>query len=155
MSEEVKERLSKSEYEKVGEMLLELIADCPYIPPDTKIKYNSKDVGTCVYIITAGGSIKSKDVLGGFTAELTIQIAYQSFPRGNKQMIDAQDVVDNITSWLEDIENLPKLTDNRTITKITAGGSFPNVEEVEGNQATVFAANVVMEYKKKEKDPLL
>ena len=61
MSEEIKERLSKTEYDKVGEMLLELIAECPYIPKDAKIKYNSKDVGKCVYIITTGGGLKNKD----------------------------------------------------------------------------------------------
>ncbi len=149
MSEEIKERLSKTEYDKVGEMLLELVAECPYIPKDAKVKYNSKDVGKCVYIITAGGSIKKRNVLGGFTAELTIQIAYQSFPQGNGQMINAQAVVDNITGWLEDIQNLPRLTGSRTITKITAGGSFPDVEEVEGDKSTVFASNVVMEYEVK------
>lgn len=146
MSEEIKERLSKTEYDKVGEMLLELITECPHIPADAKIKYNSKDVGKCVYIITAGGSIKKRNVLGGFTAELIIQIAYQSFPQGNDEMVDAQAVVDNVTGWLEDIRNLPRLTGNRTITKITAGGSFPDVEEVEGDKSTVFAANVTMEY---------
>lgn len=146
MAEEIKERLSKTEYDKVGEMLLELIAECPHIPKDAKIKYNSKDVGKCLYIITAGGSIKKRNVLGGFTAELTIQIAYQSFPQGNGQMINAQAVVDDITGWLEDIQNLPRLTGSRTITKITASGSFPDVEEVEGDKSTVFAANVVMEY---------
>ena len=146
MPEEIKERLSKTEYDKVGEMLLELIAECPYIPAGANIKYNSKDVGKCVYIITAGGNIKSRNVLGGFTAELTIQVAYQSFPQGNGQMINAQAAVDNITGWLEDIQNLPRLTGNRTITKITASGSFPDVEEVEGDKSTVFAANVVMEY---------
>lgn len=146
MSEEIKERLSKTEYDRIGDMLLELFADCPYIPDGAKIKYNSKDVGKCVYIITAGGNIKSRNVLGGFTAELTIQVAYQSFPQGNGQMINAQAVVDNICNWLEDIQSLPQLTGNRTITKITASGSFPDVEEVEGDKATVFAANVVMEY---------
>lgn len=146
MSEEIKERLSKTEYDKVGEMLLELIAECPYIPKDAKIKYNALEVGKCVSISTAGGNIKKRNVLGGFTAELIIRIMYQSFPQGNGQMINAQAVVDNITGWLEDIQNLPRLTGNRTITKITAGGSFPDVEEVEGDKSTVFAANVVMEY---------
>ena len=148
MPEEIKERLSKTEYNKVGEMLLELISECPYIPKDAKVKYNSKDVGKCVYIITAGGSIKKRNVLGGFTAELTIQIAYQSFPQGNGQMINAQAVVDNITSWLEDVENLPSLTENRKVTKITASGSFPDVEEVEGDKSTVYASNIIMEYRK-------
>ncbi len=150
MPEEIKERLSKTEYDKVGEMLLELIAECPYIPNGATIKYNSKDVGKCVYIFTIGGSIKKRNVLGGFTAEINIQVAYQSFPRGNGQMINAQAVVDNITSWLEDVENLPSLTKNRKVTKITASGSFPDVEEVEGDKATVFASNITMEYEKEE-----
>lgn len=146
MTEEIKEELSKSEYEKLGEMLLELIGACPHVPKGAKIKYQSKDVGKCVYIFTAGGGIKSRNVLGEFTAELSIQIAYQSFPQDNEQMVNAQSVVDDITGWLEDIENLPKLVGNRTITKITASGSFPDVEEVEGDRATVFASNVVVEY---------
>lgn len=149
MAEEIKERLSKTEYDRIGDMLLELFGDCPYIPKDAKIKYNSKDVGKCVYIITAGGIIKNRDITGGFTAELTIQVAYQSFPQGNGQMINAQAVVDNITSWLEDIENLPKLTNNRIITKITAAPSFATVEEVGSDKATIYASNVVMEYRKK------
>ena len=149
MAEEIKERLSKTEYDKVGEMLLELIAECPYIPKDAKIKYNSKDVGKCVYIITAGGGIKKWDIAGGFTAELNIQLAYQSFPTGNGQMINAQSVLDNIAGWLEDVENLPKLTGNRKITKFTASDSFSAVEEVEGDKATVYVSNVVMEYRKK------
>ncbi len=149
MPEEIKERLSKTEYDKVGEMLLELIAECPYIPAGANIKYNSKDVGKCVYIITVGGGIKKRYVSGSFVAELGLQIAYQSFPQGNGQMINAQAVVDNIAGWLEDIENLPKLTENRTITKFTANESFPDVEEVEGDKATVFAVNAIMQYEKK------
>ncbi len=83
-------RHSSNSTTQIFQMLLELIAECPFIPKDAvKVKYNSKDVGKCVYIITAGGSIK-RNVLGGFTAELTIQIAYQSFPQGNGQMINAQ-----------------------------------------------------------------
>lgn len=149
MAEEIKERLSKTEYDKVGEMLLELIAECPYIPAGATIKYNSKDVGKCVYIITAGGGIKKWDIAGGFTADLNIQLAYQSFPTGNGQMINAQSVLDNIAGWLEDVENLPKLTGNRKITKFTASDSFSAVEEVEGDKATVYVSNVVMEYRKK------
>ncbi len=149
MSEEIKERLSKTEYDRIGDMLLELFGDCPYIPKDAKIKYNSKDVGKCVYIITAGGIIKNRDIIGSFTAELTIQVAYQSFPQGNGQMINAQAVVDNITSWLEDIENLPDLTNNRTLTKITAAPSFSTVDEVGDDKATVYASNVVVEYRKR------
>lgn len=146
MPEEIKERLSKTEYDKVGEMLLELIAECPYIPKDAKIRYNALEVGKCVSISTAGGSIKKRNVLGGFTAELVIRIMYQSFPKTNAQMINAQAVVDDIAGWLEDIQNLPSMTGNRTITKITTSGSFSDVIEVEGDKSTVYATDAVMEY---------
>lgn len=150
MAEEIKERLSKTEYDKMGEMLLELIAECPYVPEDTKIKYNAKDVGTCLYILTLGGGIKKRNVLGGFTAEINIQVAYQSFPKSNKQMINSQSIVDNIVGWLEDVKNLPSLTDNRTVTKITASDSFPAVEDVGNDKSTVYASNVTIEYEKEE-----
>lgn len=146
MPEEIKERLSKTEYDKVGEMLLELIAECPFIPKDAKIKYNALEVGKCVSISTIGGNIKKRNVLGGFTAELVIRIMYQSFPKTNAQMINAQAVVDDIAGWLEDIQNLPSMTGNRTITKITTSGSFSDVIEVEGDKSTVYAADAVMEY---------
>ena len=92
---------------------------------------------------------KKWDIAGGFTADLNIQLAYQSFPTGNGQMINAQFVLDNIAGWLEDVENLPKLTGNRKITKFTTSDSFSAVEEVEGDKATVYVSNVVMEYRKK------
>lgn len=155
MPGEAKEPIPKSEGLKIGDMLLELIEKCPYVPEGTKVKYNSKDVGKCLYIMTAGGNIKKRNVLDGFTAELTIQIAYQGFPQGNGEMIDAQAVVDDITGWLDDVQNLPDLKGNRKVTKMTSGGSFSDVEEVEGDKATVFAANVVMEYEVREEDPLL
>ena len=147
MTEE-KERLSKTEYDKVGEMLLELIAECPYIPEDAQIRYQQKDIGKCIYIITAGGSIKKRNVLGGFTAELIIQIANQSFPKTNAQIVNAQSVVDNIVGWLEDVKNLPSLTKDRKFTKITASPSFSDLEEVGVDKSIVFASNITMEYEK-------
>ena len=75
-----------------------------------------------------------------------MRIMYQSFPKTNAQMINAQAVVDDIAGWLEDIQNLPSMTGNRTITKITTGGSFSDVIEVEGDKSTVYAADAAMEY---------
>lgn len=44
MPEEIKERLSKTEYDKVGEMLLELIAECPFVPADLKDKAGGSSI---------------------------------------------------------------------------------------------------------------
>ena len=61
MTEE-KERLSKTEYDKVGEMLLELIAECPHVPQSVKnvpqgqgILIDSTGSGIGLFILTDGG----------------------------------------------------------------------------------------------------
>ena len=155
MSEEIKERLSKTEYDKVGDMLLELIAECPYIPADIlekdRILYDYADTEKGIFILTDGGRIKKRNVLGGFTAALGIQIAYQSFPKTNLQRINAQHTVDQIAGWLGDIKNLPKLTDNRVITKFDMSGSFPTKDDAGTDGSVVFAVNAEMEYRKEER----
>ncbi len=150
MAEEIKERLSKKEYEKVGEMLLELIAECPHIPKEllekSRILYDYTDDEEGIFILTDGGKVKKKNVLGGFTAVLGMQIAYQSFPTTNMQRINAQHTVNQIAEWLGDIENLPKLTGNRVITKFDSSGSFPSKDDAGEDKSVVFAANAEMEY---------
>ncbi len=152
MPEEIKERLSKTEYDKVGEMLLELIAECPYIPADLKgktggIQYQSMGTDKCIGILTLpGAKYVKKYVSGSFVAQVSFQIAYKSSPTNNKGRIDAQAVVDNI---MEDIEKLPSLSGGRKITKITASSSFATVDEVSGDKQTVFVANAEMRYEKK------
>ena len=155
MPEEIKERLSKTEYDKVGEMLLELIAECPYIPADLKgktggIQYQSMGTDKCIGMLTLpGAKYVKKYVSGSFVAQVSFQIAYKSSPTNNKGRIDAQAVVDNIMDWLEDIEKLPSLSGGRKITKITASSSFATVDEVSGDKQTVFVANAEMRYEKK------
>lgn len=150
--EENREHLSKTEYDKVGEMLLELVAKCPFIPADLKdkaggIQYQSMGEGKCIGILTLpGAKYVKKNVLGGFTAQVHFQIAYKGFPINNKQRIDAQAVVDSIMDWLENIQNLPGLSGSRTITKVTASSSFATVDEVSNDKSTVFVADAVMEY---------
>lgn len=155
MSEEVKEQLSKQEYDKVGEMLLELIKACPKVPEDLKYKeeailYQSMGTGRCLGIITLpGAKYVGHDITGGFTAKVNLQIAYKCMPKSNNQRIDAQNVVDQIMGWLEDVQNLPQLTDGRKITAITASSSFATVDEVNNDKSTIFVSDAVMEYKKK------
>ena len=153
MPEEIKERLSKTEYDKVGEMLLELIAECPFVPKDLKdraggILYQDRGTDKCICILTNGGGIKDRDIIGGFTATLNIQIAYKSFPTSNKQRIDSQDVVDKIMWWLSNLDNLPSLSTGKII-DIESSESFAAKEEVENDKSVIFAANAVMECKRK------
>lgn len=145
MLEENKERLSKTEYDKIGDMLLELMGDCPYIPKDAKIKYNALEVGKCVAIIAVGDGTKKPDVTGGYSAKLTLRIWYQSFASTNGEMIDAQAVVENIVNWLDGIKKFPKLANDWMITKITAGVGLPEIVEAK-DKTIVYGSNVVMEY---------
>ena len=151
MTEE-KERLSKTEYDKVGEMLLELIAECPYIPTDLKnspnIFYQSMGTGKCIGIMTLpGAKYVKKYVSGSFVTQVGFRVMYKSSPTNNLQTINAQSAVDNIMGWLEDIDNLPSLSGGRTVTKITASNSF--LDDIGDDKSTVFSADAVMEYEKK------
>lgn len=152
MSEEIKEQLTKQEYDKVGDMLLELIRACPKVPKDLKDKeegilYQSMSTGRCLGIITLpGAKYVKKNVLGGFTAQVSFQIAYKSLPTTNQQRIDAQNTVDQIMGWLEDVKGLPGLTGSRTVTKITASSSFASKDDVGDDKSVVFVADAVMEY---------
>ena len=152
MTEE-KERLSKTEYDKVGEMLLELIAECPHVPQSVKnvpqgqgILIDSIGTGLGLFILTDGGRVKKRNVLGGFEAVVNMQIVYQSKSDTNSKRINAQDTVDKITGWLGDLENLPKLTDNRTITKFDSSGARSSRSDTTSDGYVKYASDVVMEY---------
>ena len=154
MPEEIKERLSKTEYDKVGEMLLELIAECPHVPEVLKndpygILYDDIGTGKGIFILTDGGRVKKKYVSGTIIATINMQVAYQSAIKTNPQRINAQETVNSITGWLGDLENLPKLTDGRTITKFEASGSYASRDNTTQDGYVVFVADVVMEYEKK------
>lgn len=152
MNEEIKEQLTKQEYDKVGDMLLELIKACPKVPEDLKDKeegilYQSMSTGRCLGIITLpGAKYVKKNVLGGFTAQVSFQIAYKSLPTTNQQRIDAQNTVDQIMGWMEDVKGLPSLTGGRVVTKITASSSFASKDDVSDDKNAVFVADAVMEY---------
>lgn len=153
MAEEVKEKLSKSEYDKVGEMLLELIAECPHVPQAVRnvphgmgILIDSTSTGLGLFILTDGGRVKKRNVLGGFEAVINMQIAYQSKADTNSKRINAQETVNKITGWLGDLENLPKLTGNRTITKFDSSGAYASRETTTQDGYVAFVADVVMEY---------
>ncbi len=149
MSEEKYERLSLSEYELIGRALFELLADCPELPEDVPLKYQTKEKGECISFLAFDSKVKKYDITGGFTAEVNFQIAYKSFPTTNGQRMNAQSLVDNIMKWLESVRDYPLLTDGRKITKITASSSEPFTDSADNDGNVVFAADAVMEYRKK------
>lgn len=146
MSEEKYERLSLSEYELIGRALFELLADCPELPEGVPLKYQVKEKGESVSLIIFDSRRTKQNVLGGFTAQVSFQIAYKSFPTTNGQRINAQAVVDRIMKWLEEVRNYPLLTEERTITKISVLNFVSDMDSADDDGNVVFAANAVMEY---------
>lgn len=154
MLEENKERLSKTEYDKIGDMLLELMAECPHVPKSLKnvkggILYDEIGAGMCVFVLTDSGRRKEKYISGTLIAELNMRIAYQIKPSGNGDRIDAQEITNKIVEWFCDLENLPKLADGTKITKFEASpiSSFRYDTTKDGYVA--YASNVAIECKMK------
>lgn len=151
MSEKI-ELLTATEYDTVEEALLELVRQS-LGQTDINAEYDALGANKSLAVFVAGGRVKKRDVLGGFTAEVNFSVGYKSHPRTSDQRLDSQELVGKIVKWLENTKDLPLLTDNRTITKITAVG-LPYKGEAEKDGSVTYYADAVMEYKKAEKDPL-
>lgn len=134
------------EYETVGMALLVLLNDCPWIPAGVKLCYNQAIDTECIVLRTMGGSY-TPDVLGGYSARLTFQLGYKSFPNSNAQSIKAQQTADNIMRWLRDSEK-PALTDGRTIEKLEISDCLPIIGVSEQDKAITYVANGVLRYEK-------
>lgn len=146
MSETV-ELLSITEYNTIGEMLLNLIAECPYIPEGIIPQYQSIGTAESIGVFTLpGAKYLKRNVMGGFTAQVKFQVEYKSFPTGNRDRISSQSVVDQIMEWLEKVNELPALSGNRVITKITASNSVAYQDTSGEDKSITFAADAVMEY---------
>lgn len=158
MPEQTKiEPLSATEYDIIEKALWELVKQYPkeQIDPDVTAQYDELDAGVSLAVLVDGGRYKSHNVLGGFTAEVNFRVAYKSNPKTSPQRINSQAFVGRIMRWLENTKDLPLLTGGRVITKITASGAVPYKDETGQDKSTVYVAPAVMEYRKKEEDPLL
>lgn len=142
------ELLSATEYSIIEEALWKLVRQYPRQlgDPDVKAEYDALGANKSLAVFVLGGRYKSRNVLGGFTAEINFQVAYKSSPTTSNLRIDAQAYVGRIMRWLENTRDLPLLTDGRTITKITTSGAVPYKDETETDKSTVYAADAVMEY---------
>lgn len=153
MPEQTKiEPLSATECDTLGKAMWELIKQYPRQDndPDVTAQYDELDTGVSLAVLVLGGRYKKKYVNGSFVGEATFRVAYKSNPKTSPQRINSQAFVGRIMRWLEHTEDLPKLTDNRTITKITASGTgeLPYKDDTGQDKSTVYAADAVMEYEK-------
>ena len=129
------ELLSATEYSTVAEALFELVQQYPE-RAGIKAEFDALGANKSLAVFMVGGRIKKRNVLGGFTAD---------------QRIDRQEFVGEIVKWLENVKDLPRLNDNRTITKITAIG-VPYKSEADDKGNETYAADATMEYRKEEPD---
>lgn len=146
--EERIEPLSATEYDTVEKALWELVKKYPRQigDPNVKAEYDALGANRSLSVSVYGGRYKSRNVLGGFTAEVTFRVEYKSNPTSSELRIDSQAFVGRIMRWLENTRDLPLLTDGREITKITASGAVPYKDETGQDKSTVYAADAVMEY---------
>lgn len=149
----ITEKLSATECETLGKAMWEVVKQYPRQDndPDVTAQYDELDTGVSLAVLVLGGRYKEKFISGGFIGEATFRVAYKSNPKTSPQRINSQAFVGRIIQWLEHTEELPKLTDNRTITKITASGTgeLPYKDDTGQDKSTVYAADAVMEYYKK------
>ena len=149
MPEQTKiEPLSATEYDIIEKALWELVKQYPkeQIDPVVTAQYGELGSDVSLAVFANGGRYKSHNVIGGFTAEVNFSVMYKSNPKTSPQRINSQAFVGRIMRWLENTKNLPLLTGGRTITKITASGTYDG--GTTQDKSTVYVADAVMEYEK-------
>lgn len=141
------ELLSATECKTIADALYKLVNECPE-RGGIKAEFDALGANKSLAVFVVSGRYKQRFISGGFTAEVTFSVGYKGYSKTSNQRIDQQEFVGEIVTWLESAEDLPRLTDNRTITKITAIG-VPYKGEAEENGSITYYADAVMEYKKK------
>lgn len=141
------ELLSATECKTIADALYKLVNECPE-RGGLKAEFDALGANKSLAVFVVSGRYKQRFISGGFTAEVNFSVGYKSQPKTSEQRLDRQEFVGEIVAWLENAEDLPRLTDNRTITKITAVG-VPYKGEVEKDGSVAYYADAVMEYRKK------
>jgi len=134
------------EYATVGTALLAMLDDCPYLPTGIRLLYNNSLNEECVVLRTMGGTYMP-DVIGGYSARMTFQIGYKSYPNSNMQSLKAQETADNIMKWLKNTAK-PLLTDGREITRLEISDCVPIMSNAGNDKSVSYVANGVLHYEK-------
>ncbi len=149
MSEKI-EALSQTEYDLVSEAIYRLVKQYEF-PEDVgeiDISYLTSDAkeNICVIPTQDNAQYRKKYVTGGFEATVNFQIAYKCYPRSDNQKILSQKIVAGIMGWLENVKDLPLLTDNREIEKIELLDSFATIDEKGDDGNMVFVSTAALTY---------
>lgn len=146
MNDEV---LSSAEYGDVGLAVFATISRWPDLG-DKKLDYQAiNEVGHIGFMTTPGGKILSRYV-HGFKAQLPFQIFYKCMASTNSQNADAEKVINDLASFLE--EQKPLLSDRREVERITMDSTtYKSKADQDGSVVYVRSGTVIYEKIQEEK----
>ena len=146
MAEET-QPLSSKEYDAIGVGLLEKISEYAGLPKDIKIDYQSVDgINHIGFLTMPGGKYTSEFVTGGFEAQLPFRILYKIAATGNQQLLNAEEMVNGLSDYLEENPNI-NLTDGREIIKILMDSTTYR-SQADEDGSVVFVRNGTVKYEK-------
>lgn len=112
--------LSGTEYAIVGAGVFNRLAEV--VDGRVGLDYQSLDGdGRMGFISLPGGKYLSRDVCGGYVAQLPFQLAYQTKAQSNKDLLEAEALITETALGLEQ-KPYPSLDGGRQITKILCDG---------------------------------
>lgn len=136
--------LSREEYSIIGQAIFEKLAEKENIP---HLDYQSIDGDDHIgFMTTPGGKYLSRDVCGGFTAQLPFQLLYQTKAKNNKELLLAEKTLTEIAEYLEQ-KPFPYLDGGRVIEKITCDG-IPYRAQADNSTSVLFIQSGSVRYEK-------
>lgn len=107
MSEQT-EKMTIKDAENAARGILSLVMKYPDYPKEfkadnTTVKWNSINAERSIGVFPLQGAVYlRKYVSGSYVAQLPFQLAYKCSPTTNKATIEAQELLSNLSRWMED-----------------------------------------------------
>ena len=128
--------LSGTEYSIVGAGIFNKLAEFPSSEAIV-FSYQGLDGDGCIGLMTVpGGKYISRDVCGGYVAQLPFQLMYRTKAKTNKELLEAEKMLTDTASWLE-TKPFPELDGGREITNIQCDG-IPYRAEADNSASVIF-----------------
>jgi len=138
--------LSGTEYSMVGPAVFNKLAEYKADIP-LHFDYQSMDgPGHVGFMTVPGGKYLSRDICGGFVAQLPFQIMYETTATTNKELLQAEATISEIAEYIE-TKPYPELDGGREITKIQADG-IPYRAQAENSGTVMFLQTGTIIYEK-------
>lgn len=138
--------LSGTEYNIIGAGVFNKLAE--YEDPEINgFDYQGLDGdGRIGFMTIPGGKYLSRDVCGGYTAQLPFQIMYQAKATSNKELLKSEKTLTDVAVYLE-TKPFPELDGGRQITKISCDG-IPYRAQADNSASVIFVQTGSVVYEK-------